>query len=110
MHSALVIALAFILFASPTPTVAAGADDLKQECQKIIELDTTTTGTDLNGLSSLVHICREILAKDGADDTEQQLKNAKRGYDFIRFGRSDGGANKKASGSYDYIRFGKRSV
>jgi len=110
--AAVLIALAFILFASPTPTQAVGpdsADVVKQECQKIVEIDATA-GTDLTDLSSLIHICREILAKDATVDTEQQLANNKRGYDFIRFGRSGGGANKKASGSYDYIRFGKRSV
>lgn len=34
----------------------------------------------------------------------------KRGYDFIRFGRSPERQTKKASSSYDYIRFGKRSA
>lgn len=32
----------------------------------------------------------------------------KRGYDFIRFGRSPERQTKKASSSYDYIRFGRK--
>jgi len=102
MHSALLLVLSLVML---LPSIqAADAADLKLECQKVVDQDTV--GTDF---SALVQICREILAKD-ALEPEQQMTGDKRGYDFIRFGRSDGGANKKASGSYDYIRFGKRSV
>jgi len=70
-------------------------------------VDQDTTGVVS---SALVQICRDILAKDATEPEQRMMGGEKRGYDFIRFGRSSGGANKKASGSYDYIRFGKRSV
>uniref|UniRef100_A0A7E4VUR2 FMRFamide-related neuropeptides n=1 Tax=Panagrellus redivivus TaxID=6233 RepID=A0A7E4VUR2_PANRE len=35
-------------------------------------------------------------------------KPTKRGYDFIRFGRSADRQTKKAASTYDYIRFGRR--
>ena len=46
------------------------------------------------------------LATGGADFPHSQ---SKRGYDFIRFGRSPSQAKRqKAASTYDYIRFGRR--
>jgi hypothetical protein len=65
MHSALLLVLSLVLL---VPSVqAADVVDLKQECQKVVDQDTTDAD-----FSALIQICREILAKNTPEPEQRE--------------------------------------